>query len=145
MKTTAVVESLSYYKTNVLFQRIPAYFKVMKPDATFSYMISWMGLVWLIQILYHIHFSKKVWKGQESYLSTISTWFFWTAIYCIRHCAIRSCYIMILDTILSNIYLLKLWQLQHLPLQGCQIHQLWAQIRWHAFSISYLPNQIPKD
>ena len=27
MKTTAVVESLSYYKTNVLFQRIPAYFK----------------------------------------------------------------------------------------------------------------------
>ena len=28
MKTTAVVESLSYYKTNVLFQRIPAYFKV---------------------------------------------------------------------------------------------------------------------
>ena len=29
MKTTAVVESLSYYKTNVLFQRIPAYFKVL--------------------------------------------------------------------------------------------------------------------
>ena len=28
MKTTAVVESLSYYKTNVLFQRIPAYFKI---------------------------------------------------------------------------------------------------------------------
>ena len=27
MKTTAVVESLSYYKTNVLFQRITAYFK----------------------------------------------------------------------------------------------------------------------
>ena len=27
MKTTAVVESLSYYKTNVLFQRIPTYFK----------------------------------------------------------------------------------------------------------------------
>ena len=25
MKTTAVVESLSYYKTNVLFQRIAAY------------------------------------------------------------------------------------------------------------------------
>ena len=29
MKTTAVVESLSYYKTNVLFQRIPAYFKMI--------------------------------------------------------------------------------------------------------------------
>ena len=29
MKATAVVESLSYYKTNVLFQRIPAYFKMM--------------------------------------------------------------------------------------------------------------------
>ena len=28
MKTTAVVENLSYYKTNVLFQRIPAYFKI---------------------------------------------------------------------------------------------------------------------
>ena len=28
MKTTAVVESLSYYKTNVLFQRIPAYSKI---------------------------------------------------------------------------------------------------------------------
>ena len=27
MKTTAVVESLSYYKTNVLFQRIPTYYK----------------------------------------------------------------------------------------------------------------------
>ena len=27
MKTTAVAESLSYYKTNVLFQRISAYFK----------------------------------------------------------------------------------------------------------------------
>ena len=26
MKTTAVVESLSYYKTNVLFQRIPTYY-----------------------------------------------------------------------------------------------------------------------
>ena len=30
MKTTAVVESLSYYKTNVLFQRIPAYFKIVE-------------------------------------------------------------------------------------------------------------------
>ena len=30
MKTTAVVKSLSYYKTNVLFQRIPAYFKIKK-------------------------------------------------------------------------------------------------------------------
>ena len=29
MKTTAVVESLSYFKTNVLFQRIPAYFKMV--------------------------------------------------------------------------------------------------------------------
>ena len=28
MKTTVVVESLSYYKTNVLFQRISAYFKI---------------------------------------------------------------------------------------------------------------------
>ena len=28
MKTTAVVESLSYYKTNVLFQRIPTYCKI---------------------------------------------------------------------------------------------------------------------
>ena len=28
MKTTAVVESLSYYKTNVLFQRISDYFKI---------------------------------------------------------------------------------------------------------------------
>ena len=28
MKTTAVVESLSYFKTNVLFQRIPTFFKV---------------------------------------------------------------------------------------------------------------------
>ena len=33
MKATAVVESLSYYKTNVLFQRIPAYFK--KIDCAF--------------------------------------------------------------------------------------------------------------
>ena len=30
MKTTAVVESLSYYKTNVLFQRIPAYLKTSR-------------------------------------------------------------------------------------------------------------------
>ena len=27
MKTTAVVESLSYYKTNVMFQKIPTYYK----------------------------------------------------------------------------------------------------------------------
>ena len=30
MKTTAIVESLSYYKTNVLFQRIPTYLKVLE-------------------------------------------------------------------------------------------------------------------
>ena len=34
MKTTAVVESLSYYQTNVLFQRIPAYFKNNVCDCT---------------------------------------------------------------------------------------------------------------
>ena len=28
MKTTAIVESLSYFKTNVLFQRIPTFFKI---------------------------------------------------------------------------------------------------------------------
>ena len=38
MKTTAVVESLSYYKTNVLFQRIPAYFKI-DVIAFYSYVI----------------------------------------------------------------------------------------------------------
>ena len=29
MKTTAVVESLSYFKTNVLFKRIPTFFKII--------------------------------------------------------------------------------------------------------------------
>ena len=36
MKTTAVVESLSYYKTNVLFQRIPVCFKTENAACSLS-------------------------------------------------------------------------------------------------------------
>ena len=37
MKTTAVVESLSTIQPDVLFQRLPAYFKIIKDNCEFQY------------------------------------------------------------------------------------------------------------
>ena len=52
MKTTAVVESLSYYKTNVLFQRILAYFKI--------YSTVWEIYTWnILNFGYEINFKYE--------------------------------------------------------------------------------------
>ena len=50
MKTTAVVESLSYYKTNVLFQRIPAYFKVVQMCSVLLYLNVYIIILHLCKV-----------------------------------------------------------------------------------------------